>query len=352
MNLQVKIKNNKGSTMIVVLLVMAVLMILGAVIINTSVAENIFAGKNEDRIKAYYIARAGAQATAEYLVNMGGQELFNKTSAPNSQIGGGTFTVTVEDKLITDNAINVISVGKYNGTSQTAKIKLSSSGVQAGGVFQYAIAAKQAVTVHNNSHSGTIDGNVVSSGGDNTINVGRYTYRNMAAGATPPRYSALSYPQINIPNGCPVLDQSGNLIRVISAKNSPICRKADSLPLHSKTLEVSGGGIVHLYISGPLSITGSGKIDVKAGTELYIYVIGNHRVTFKGSSAAGNVFLYAPDSEVIFDNAGLTYRGSVIGRTVQIFNNMTIIHAPTMFNNVNLDRTYLGITYTGYIWYD
>lgn len=352
LHLKEVIRNNKGSTMIVVLLVMVVLMILGVVIMNTSVAENKFAKKNEDKVQAYYIARAGAQAMAEYLINGGGQELFNKTSAPNSQIGGGTFTVTVEDDLIANNTINIISVGEYNGTSQTAKIRLSTSGYGPGGVFQYGIAARTRIFLDQQSNNIFIsDARLVSAGAIGSIRLGNNIYANRGNGTEtlPREYDKdLSFPGIIIPVGCPIL----TAFAITSVENNPIHRKVEGNLNLNSPLRIGGNGIVHIYVNGNLTMGGSGRIEVVPGAQLYLYITGNS-VTFKGSSSAnGSIFLYAPNALVNFDNANLIFNGSIVGNEVRLFNRVTIRHDEKLFNNVNLGRTYIGVNYTGYTWFD
>jgi flagellar basal body-associated protein FliL len=80
------IDSQQGSTMVMVLMVMVVLLILGTALISTSVAENRFVVKNEDRIQAYYIARTGAQAVAEYIIQGDASEIIGLTSEPNTRL--------------------------------------------------------------------------------------------------------------------------------------------------------------------------------------------------------------------------------------------------------------------------
>jgi len=56
-------KRNKGSALIVVIMVMTILTILGTAILNISLSETKQASYEDKRIQAHYLARAGAEAT-------------------------------------------------------------------------------------------------------------------------------------------------------------------------------------------------------------------------------------------------------------------------------------------------
>lgn len=354
MHLNKAIRNDKGSTMIVVLLVMVVLMILGVVIMNTSVAENKFAKKNEDRIQAYYIARSGAQTVAEYIINGEGEDLIGKTSDPNTQIGGGTFTVTVAEDTSND-LINITSVGEYNGTTQTAKIGISTTGGGPGGIFQYAIAAVNSVTLAGGNGNGTnVEGDLVYKNASGSISLDKASYNNKVSNDPPTHDPNLIFPEIVPPTTYNETYPTITSSRTINSSiNAPKFVSVGTIDLGgSSNLNITGDGIVHMYVTGTISSGGNSSITVSPQAELYVYVIGNGTVHFSGSSTAGAIFLYAPNSLVKFTNAQLSYSGAIIGQNVQLQNNQTIIFDSTMFNNVNLDKTYLGTEYTGYSWFD
>ena len=56
-------KGNKGSALIVVIMVMVIMMILGTAILNISLSETRQASYEDKRIQAHYLARSGAEAT-------------------------------------------------------------------------------------------------------------------------------------------------------------------------------------------------------------------------------------------------------------------------------------------------
>ncbi|SHI69330.1 PilX N-terminal [Dethiosulfatibacter aminovorans DSM 17477] len=122
------IRNEKGSTMVMLILILAILSLFGIVLMNTSVNENRNAIKEHDYQQAYFYARAGAAATADYfyrnpkskdeleddyLLGEGDDLLENKPTV----YGNGSFVVGVMPTGTTD--LIVKSVGTYNGIDKT-----------------------------------------------------------------------------------------------------------------------------------------------------------------------------------------------------------------------------------------
>jgi hypothetical protein len=97
--------NNKGSTLVMLVLILAILSVLGTSLLSISVNENKLAIKEHDYQQAYYIARAGAEATAKYLSNnhIGIASLNSLISTSQTDLtdkdatdfGGGNFKVSL-----------------------------------------------------------------------------------------------------------------------------------------------------------------------------------------------------------------------------------------------------------------
>jgi type II secretory pathway component PulK len=62
-------KEKRGSAIITVLIVMGVLTLLGAAILQYSVNDNLQVHNDEKRMQAHYLARSGAEAVANYIMN-------------------------------------------------------------------------------------------------------------------------------------------------------------------------------------------------------------------------------------------------------------------------------------------
>lgn len=129
-------KKNKGSALIVVIMVMVIMVILGTSILNISLSETIQASNEDKRLQAHYLARAGAEATLSawkdapsdnkpsgecssvYLNNL--NEFVNVE--PLNMIGKFNVTITNPDSL---NTI-ISSVGMVGNVMQTTTVSITS----------------------------------------------------------------------------------------------------------------------------------------------------------------------------------------------------------------------------------
>jgi hypothetical protein len=354
------LNNNKGSALAMVLIIMLVMIILGTALINTAVAENKFAKHHEDKLQAYYIARSGAQAIAEYMLkdaNGDAADFIGKTSDWNSQVGGGSFQVTVEDDTV-NNVVNIISLGEFNSHQETANIRVTRSSDGVGGIFQYAIAAKNNISVSSNGNQTEIHGSIATKEG--TVSIGNAVVTNDIVydpemlfppiTLPPNRDPAIAYDEIlgniNINNSTgPIIASSSSAPKYISAGN---------IILQNSEFQVTGNGVVHLYVEGNIDLRTNSKFNVANTAKLYIYVSGNRTIKIIGNGAQNNIFLYAPDSHVEWNNAqpNNDFFGSIIANSVELHNQLLIRHNPDMVNDVDLDTSGAGVTFTGYSWID
>jgi Tfp pilus assembly protein PilX len=342
--------NQDGSTMIMVLMVMVVLLILGTALIGTSIAENKFAAKNEDRIQAYYIARTGAQSVAEYIIYGDAADIIGKTSEPNTQIGGGTFTVSIDEDA-ENNIYNIISVGQYNETTQTAKIRITTTGSGVGGIFQYAIAAKSSINIGNASGSGL---NVVGAAAAKLGPVDLGIHGSASGGTIVD--STLIFPPIEVPETFDLTYSSITSNLTIASDSSALLNvSVGSINLgNNKSITITGDGIVHMYVDGNITFGTQSSFSVADEARLYIYVTGSRTISLSGRGAQNNVFIYAPDSTINFNNASphMEFYGAIIGNEINLHNMLTIKHNPEMYNQINLDKSGIGIEYSGYSWFE
>lgn len=363
--------NKRGVALIWVLMIMLVLPILATAVLNVAVAENKFATRQEDKLQAYYIARSGAQAIAEHMLRDpgGAINLISHTSAWNNQIGGGRFMVTVSEGT---QGVDVVSVGELRGLQQTAKIRLTRSVPGIGGVFQHAIAARNTIGVHASGEDIQITGSVATPL-DNTISLGRGT-------ATGGQVTDLDmiFPPIVVPHFPQTTSSAITSTTVIhSTPTAPTFVRANHINLKKDSLTIVGDGIVHMYVNGNINLKNASlripdkgivhmyvngninfetnsQLDVASGATLFVYVIGERTITFSGSGSQHNVFLYAPDSTIVWNNAqpSAVFNGAIIGNNVTLHNQLNITYNSLLVNDVALDRGAVGPTFTGYVFVD
>ena len=353
------ISNKKGSALVFVVIFMLVMAVLGTAIMGVAVTENRFSIQHENKLQAYYIARSGAQAVAEYMIkdkDNDAADIIGKTSALNNQIGqdgNGNFAVTVTEDLV-NNTVNIVSTAYYNGVQQEAKIVVSRSVDGIGGIFQHAIVAKNNISVDGNGNKTVITGTVATKTG--TIYLNKATSDGEIVDP-----NLIFPPIIQPPDRTPAVPYDliiGNIgyNTSVSAMNSNSVTyvKTGSIYRRNNTIRVTGSGIVHMYVEGDIVLDTNSRFNVDSTAKLYIYVIGKRNVTLQGNGAQNNVFLYAPDSDIVWNNAqpNNDFYGAMIGNSVTLFNQLTIRHNPDMVNDIELDTTGAGVTFTGYKWID
>jgi hypothetical protein len=129
LNIYRKIKEEEGGALVLVLITMTVLFILGTTLLKISLSDNKFAILQEKNLKAYYIARAGAEATADYIKdNEHSFEDINNLIVDND-INENTWTPFEDGKFkisFGGNAFFPIihSLGTYESAEEKASVKL------------------------------------------------------------------------------------------------------------------------------------------------------------------------------------------------------------------------------------
>lgn len=360
------LNGRKGSALVVVLIVMAVMSVLGTTVLRIAVAENNFTARQENKMQAYYIARSGAQAIAEYMIkdaNNNAHDFINQgESVLNTQIGGGGFKVTVSDDII-NNVVNIVSVGEYNGIEQQIKIRVTRSVSGLGGIFQHAIAAKKSITVDNEAGTNIVitgsiavavaptEIDVINLGTHGVVTNGKIYDPNLIFPTIVEPIKRI--PKIDYDETHGEIDLKNDSLTIPSSDVKPTYVYADSITIKNGEILVTGNGVVHMYVNGDINLDTGSKFNIAKDAKLYIYVIGKRTITFTGDGAQNNVFLYAPDSNITWNNAGSgDFFGAIIGDTVLLHNKTKIKHNPDMVNEVDLDTTGAGATFTGYTWVD
>lgn len=347
------IKNESGSALAMTLIVMLVLSILGTVMLNMSLAENKFANHNEDKIQAYYIARSGAQSIAEYMVqdnNDDATDIVGYSSSSNNQIGGGEFTIDVQEDPTDSDIVNIVSTGIYNGTTQTVKINLTKTSEGIGGIFDHAIVAKNNVSVASNGNKVDIQGTIASI--DGTVVLDKGSALGIEEG-TP-----LVLPDVVIPDDEDIDDDLGLIdvtlnLPITSNSSKEYVYYSNGINIQNENLTVvEEDAVVHLFVEGDINIDTNSALTAVESAKLYVYVKGSYTIEFKGNISNNNVYIYAPESDITWNNAGGSFFGGLVGNNVAIANQATITHNPDMANDFYPDMSNEGINFTGYRWID
>ena len=113
----IKLQKHKGSSLLIVIAMVGVLLILCSSLGTSVVWETNNARNQEKKTQAYYIARAGAAATAKYISSMNNTDVSTLVSqlplhSDNNIFGNGNFNITVP--TITDGKLLIKSTGRVN----------------------------------------------------------------------------------------------------------------------------------------------------------------------------------------------------------------------------------------------
>lgn len=114
------IKNKKGSTLMLAILVLTVISILGLGMLTLSMYSQNETNLEIDEQKAYYAAKSAVDATVKYIEAVDGNLV-------QADIGTGQYkdsTFKVEIQKSGDNEIVVIGTGTHNGKSKVVKAQL------------------------------------------------------------------------------------------------------------------------------------------------------------------------------------------------------------------------------------
>lgn len=339
--------NKKGSTLVMVILIMAILSVLGTALLGVSINENRFAIKEHDYQQAYYIARAGAEATAEYLNKhyLSPTELEaylngSTTTNPATSFGGGSFRVSLMNASNSDNLI-VQSTGIYKGIERNVSVSLLEREL-----FDTSIIVKDKLYINNGNNEiygdighinpytdSIIFGNNVD---DDTINGDVFqVYGVFPEVIVPyketPTPGAIWTGTINENNKAtdPFYDKNlgtldlGNSNFNIIMNNDGINDEEDAMELvfdalinqSNSLVTISGNGLLLIYINDLADF--KGEFVLKDTAKVVLMVNGNGTVTLKTGSTLSNLYIYAPDANVAI-KANYIVLGSIIANTVDL----------------------------------
>lgn len=117
------LKNQNGSALPLVLVTMLVLSILGSTLLLLNTTETRQVAREEKRVQAYYIARSGAEAIAEYIIinPYEADELITEVSSTPTKLGKGEFTIKVSKS---NEEIIIESIGKVDTVENKISLTL------------------------------------------------------------------------------------------------------------------------------------------------------------------------------------------------------------------------------------
>lgn len=124
------IKNKDGSTLIMIVVLVAILGMLGVAVQSISLADKKQYVQQDKNVQTYYLARAGADAVAEHIISNFDTSFFSVGSTfseadPITLAGSaGSFVTSVRRQTSTSD-IEIVSVGTLDNQSTEVRLKLT-----------------------------------------------------------------------------------------------------------------------------------------------------------------------------------------------------------------------------------
>jgi hypothetical protein len=319
------INNSKGAALPLAVITMLVVSLLGAGLWQYSTSDTIQVARQENKMKAFYIARSGAEATAQWMAKPGnnGEALVGQTSSSNT-FEDGTYIVKVIDAP--ENRVIIESTATVNGvpTQVALLLRRVTSFTEGSPMFENAIFGTELVVIGGTT---TVDGNVESGGtlsvvgnvtinGDDKVTLGK-TYPDepfpedltyvgdfvQKTGA--PSTHAINqgwYGTIDTNNRTLTFTPNGGTLRV----------RLDTLQTRNTDIEVIGEGNVIVYVESTFDHKGS---VICSPNQFLVYLAPGSTASLPKGNMEFNGFLYGPNATVIFDGTQ-NFHGAIIAGKV------------------------------------
>jgi len=340
-----------------VLMTLLVLSILGVSLLQYSVADNKQVAMDKQQMQAFYLARSGADAVAQHILDNPGQaaSLINAGKSSPVYLGEGSFEVLVYGDPGSE--ILIEATGTVNGVSQKATLS-----VVRHNLFDVALAANN-IDIHGGAAN--IYGNVMYK---NTISV--------ASGVIPNPWRAtqnqdLFFPPATFPSDSGlslipvdgsmvfsgkqteaiIVDSRGTLISMNnknhelnvhlgSSTHEDRILKVGTFRLNGGNLTLHGKGRLLLFVN---NFKGGGNFRIAPGADATIVVFVKAGGSFNMNGTPKFMgAIYAPEASVDL-RGNVSYTGSIVANTITGAGNVTVTYSPINTSNLPIPLYSRGV---------
>lgn len=345
------LRSQKGAALPVALMVLLVLSLLGTALWQYSTADAVQVARAENEMRAYYLARSGADATAAWMVNPvnDGGRLIGSTSAPK-EFGGGTLVVDVYRNPDARSEIIIRSVATVNEVQVTAGLTLQEI-TGARPIFGSAVFVATSITLENEARvygdveirpEGTV---VIKNQGSITGQI----FRIDRTPALPPFPDDLPRKgDVEVRNRTVVINAPGHYNEIEVEGNGELIFDTGT-----------GGGDLRVRV-GELEIKNQGRLTVRGNSRLLLYVdefegLNNSAINEAGDPSRLIMFvsrdvelknatcfygaIYAPGVDMEMKNTA-SINGAVVAKSIELKNKARLTYG-------EIDETGLPITEDG-----
>ncbi len=320
-------KENKGYFLVSTFIILLILLTVGAIILNITLAEYKQAEKDKNRVKAYYLARSGAELTADSIID--GEIPLEENNYDLMENNGkliSSINIT-SDSGSSDYIIESISPD-INGVTETVRLKLEFTSI-----FDSALFADGDIQLHNNTivigdvesrgsinDNGNIDGEIIQNSEreipliDHWPDENEEPFDNKVDLPTPgwngngqPSNFEISesgyYEDIEIKNN--------EVLTIDTTGKDNVKILTDNMNIKG-TIDITGDGAVSFYAKEGKQIQ---TPNVYIPNEIYIYLGNENDFTIIANSDF-NGFIHAPKGTVELQSSGTTVNGSIIAKNI------------------------------------
>lgn len=340
------LKNENGVALFTVVLAMAVSIILGSAVLSFALSDTRLATNQEHHLQAEYIARAGADAAAQYVQKY--PSSFPSDGFPDRTVGDslgeGSFSAVIKPS---SGAVLITSTGTVSGTTAIVNLKLSKESYSSlfNGVRQTAPDTELDLSALAISYEGSqvmIEGHVEDPETDiklstNNPNNAGDTNITKAANYDPPgtivlplNYTSFtgtaeSVGQITTITGdvyLHSLTKGNNETIVFDTQGRTQTVVVDTLDFGGShgTVDIINGGVVQLYIrnsgsiDNPVNVNSDGT--TKDPAQLFIYVCDGKTLSLQ-SGCQLSAYIAAPNATIELQSDHTTVNGAMVGNIIQ-----------------------------------
>ncbi len=313
----------KGIAMPLVLMIMVVLLLLGVALWHYSISDLLQSQRAEDKTRAYYVARAGAESLARHVIQNpqrideildGDEENISDYISLDTVEHGTAGDLEVSIKQMEGEKLEITGIGRSNGVRQSVSI-----------VFRLepfpddAAVIATGVNTLNFDEGMTVEGSIVA-GGDINLpdNFDDTTYSAIANNPFPPEY----FTRVEVPENPDNSDYEDDIslnqlndrtleinagshveynelsmgnqdtLKFNTIDNGPTILVVDKLQINGGTIEITGDGRAQIYVRTEVDMR-TPNTDYAPDARLELFLAEGCDMTLRGNNPFDGL-IYGP----------------------------------------------------------
>lgn len=364
------LRNDKGATLVLILAVMSVLAIIGTTLLQAGLAENRFAIREENRLKAYYIARSGAEAVSAWIEVPPTEPTIDHLAIINTLItentaNADTWSTFSEGRFkihFSGDQFHPIihSVGEINGVEQQVNLSLAKEYY-----FDAAVTVLERLEMQNLNNTNIYGdvaykpGAVITGNGSGNISGGSYISHRTYYSPVDPTLDVLAVPFTwpadrkisstssfaNHNLGSVTFDNNTYTIEL----NGDMSLQFTDLTMNSNTdIYVTGTGILKMYAN---HVDFKGRLHTESTAKTILNIFDSGTFDMQTGNGKFEGFINGPGAEMEI-KANFDSVGAIIAKKITLQSGGNITFSSTVGNVYPEDLGYPSLGYSKNMWMD